>query len=713
MIVYLKQIMSFIPFLQTPIEYLKGVGPVKAALLEKEIGVSTFGDLLYYFPFRYIDTTKINRIKDLNENLDFVQLRGFVSNIRMEGNGARKRLIADFSDASGSVELVWFQGASFIEKHLQEGVLYNLFGKLNLFKGFISIPHPEMEVFVAEENKIPMTALPVYSSTEKLRQKGLNNRQLGKLTKTLVELFSKQNPLELLPSYLLEKEDLMGIKNALIQIHFPENEKNIELSSRRIKYQELLAAQLKIQSLKLNNQKFPGWDFEKVGSFFNDFYNNNLPFPLTSAQKRVIKEIREDTRTGHQMNRLLQGDVGSGKTIVALLSALIALDNGFQACIMAPTEILASQHFLGIKELLTNTKVKIELLTGNIKGKVRKNILEDLQSGELNILVGTHALVEDKVIFKNLGLAVVDEQHRFGVAQRSKLWHKNTKPPHVLVMTATPIPRTLAMTVYGDLDISIIDELPPGRKPIQTVHRNEIYRAQMMEFARKEIALGRQVYIVYPLIHESQKLDYENLMEGYEQVRAYFPEPQYRVAMVHGQQDAATKESNMRKFVSGNAHILVSTTVIEVGVNVPNASIMIIESAERFGLSQLHQLRGRVGRGAEHSYCILLTTNKLSQEGKNRMRIMEKTQDGFLIAEEDLKMRGPGDIFGTKQSGSAVDFKLADLIQDVELIAATKKMAQDILARDPELTHPLNVALKRLLEFYTASDGNLKWERIS
>ncbi len=705
--------MSYIPFFQTPIEFLKGVGPVKAALLEKEIGVQTFGDLLYYFPFRYIDTTQINRIKDLNENLDFVQLRGFVSNIRMEGNGARKRLMADFSDASGKVELVWFQGASFIEKNLHEGVLYNLFGKINLFKGFINIPHPEMEVFVAEENNIPKTALPMYSSTEKLRHKGLNNRQLGKLTKTLVELFSKQNPLELLPAYLREKEDLLGIKEALIQIHFPENEKYIELSSRRIKYQELLAAQLKIQSLKLNNQKFPGWNFEQVGFFFNDFYNINLPFPLTQAQKRVIKEIREDTRTGHQMNRLLQGDVGSGKTIVALLSALIALDNGFQACIMAPTEILATQHYLGMKELLSNTEVKIELLTGNVKGKARKTILQDLQDGTLHILVGTHALVEDKVVFKNLGLAVVDEQHRFGVVQRSKLWQKNTKPPHVLVMTATPIPRTLAMTVYGDLDISIIDELPPGRKPIQTVHRNEMYRAQVMEFARKEIAMGRQVYIVYPLIHESQKLDYENLMQGYEQVRAYFPEPQYRVAMVHGQQDVETKESNMRKFVSGNAHILVSTTVIEVGVNVPNASIMIIESAERFGLSQLHQLRGRVGRGSEHSYCILLTTNKLSQDGKNRMRIMEKTQDGFLIAEEDLKMRGPGDIFGTKQSGSAVDFKLADLIQDVELIAATKKMAQDILARDPELTHPLNVELRRLLEFYTESDGNLKWERIS
>lgn len=700
-------------FLKTPIEFLKGVGPMRAAALQKELGIITFRDLLYHFPYRYIDTTALNNVAGLHDGMDYVQLRGVVSSLRMEGQGARKRLVADFSDSSGTVELVWFQGASYIEKSLHMGTVYNLFGKINVFNGQINIPHPELEVYEPGQAAPVASALPMYSSTEKLRIKGLNNRQLGKLTKTLVEQYIQLPTDELLPQSVMQSEQLLGIREAIRHIHFPASAAHLEQAVRRLKYQELLAAQLKMHLLKLSNQKYAGWRFEHIGTHFNNFYNNSLPFALTNAQKRVVKEIRQDTLTGWQMNRLLQGDVGSGKTIVALLTMLIAVDNGFQACIMAPTEILAQQHFQGMQSLLEGTGLNIKLLTGSVKGKERKTLLQELASGELHFVVGTHALVEDKVIFKNLGLAIVDEQHRFGVAQRSKLWHKNTRPPHVLVMTATPIPRTLAMTVYGDLDVSIIDELPPGRKPIQTVHRNEMYRAQVMEFARTEIAKGRQIYIVYPLINESEKLDYENLVQGYEQVRAYFPDPKYRVAMVHGQQDPETKESNMRKFVSGDAHILVSTTVIEVGVNVPNASIMIIESAERFGLSQLHQLRGRVGRGAELSYCILLTSTKISNESRKRMKIMESTTDGFVIAEEDMKMRGPGDIFGTKQSGSAIDFKLVDILEDVELIEQTRTMARHLLEQDPELRQAEHYPLQYLLDFYTHSPQGTRWNRIS
>lgn len=700
-------------FLKTPIEFLKGVGPMRAAALEKELGITTFRDLLYHFPYRYIDTSALNNVAGLHDGMDYVQLRGVVSSFRMEGHGARKRLVADFSDTSGSVELVWFQGAAYIEKSLHTGLVYNLFGKINVFNGQINIPHPELEIHEPGQAAPVASALPMYSSTEKLRTKGLNNRQLGKLTKTLVEQYIKLPIDELIPQSVLEAEGLIGIREAIRHIHFPASPSHLEQATRRLKYQELLAAQLKLHLLKLSNQKYAGWRFENIGAHFNNFYKNALPFALTNAQKRVVKEIRKDTLTGWQMNRLLQGDVGSGKTIVALLTMLMAVDNGFQACIMAPTEILAQQHYQGMQALLENTGLRIKLLTGSVKGKERKVLLQELASGELHFVVGTHALVEDKVVFKNIGLAIVDEQHRFGVAQRSKLWHKNTRPPHILVMTATPIPRTLAMTVYGDLDVSVIDELPPGRKPIQTVHRNEMYRVQVMEFARKEIEKGRQVYIVYPLINESEKLDYENLMQGYEQVRAYFPDPNYRVAMVHGQQDPESKESNMRKFVSGNAHILVSTTVIEVGVNVPNASIMIIESAERFGLSQLHQLRGRVGRGAELSYCILLTSSKISNESRKRMKIMESTTDGFVIAEEDMKMRGPGDIFGTKQSGSAIDFKLVDLLHDVELIEQTRTMARRLLDIDPELRAAEHHALQYLLDFYTHSPQGTRWNRIS
>lgn len=700
-------------FLDTSIEYLKGVGPVRAALLEKELGIRTFKDLLYHFPYRYIDTSALNNVAGLHDGMDYVQLRGVITNFRYEGSGARKRLVADFSDKSGTVELVWFQGASYIERSLHPGVVYNLFGRINVFNGQINIPHPELEVFEPGQATQVKTAIPMYPSTEKLRNKGLNNRQLGKLTRTLLEQYLKYPPDELLPEYILKSEQLIGIREALSNIHFPKSDAHLQAAKHRLKFQEFLAAQLKIQMLKLSHQKYAGWVFQHVGEHFNNFYNNLLPFPLTNAQKRVIKEIRKDTLTGYQMNRLLQGDVGSGKTIVALLTMLIAIDNGFQACIMAPTEILAQQHFKGMQALLEATGITIKLLTGSVKGKERKEILQSLADGSLNIIVGTHALVEDKVVFKNLGLAIVDEQHRFGVAQRSKLWTKNVKPPHILVMTATPIPRTLAMTLYGDLDVSVIDELPPGRKPITTIHRNEMYRAQVMEFARSEIAKGRQVYIVYPLIHESEKLDYENLMAGYEQVRAYFPEPKYHVAMVHGKQDNETKESNMRKFVSGHAHILVSTTVIEVGVNVPNASVMIIESAERFGLSQLHQLRGRVGRGAEHSYCILLTTSKLSAEGRKRMQIMESTQNGFVIAEEDLKLRGPGDIFGTKQSGSAIEFKLADIVHDVDLIELTRDVAKKILSADAQLSHPQHKSLHQLLAFYSEDSSGTRWNRIS
>jgi len=698
--------------LQKQVEFLKGVGPAKAELLAKDLGIYTIKDLLFYFPYRYLDANHLNHIKDISPQMEYVQIRGIITGQRMEGTGRSKRLIVEISDTSGSIEMVWFQGISYIEKYVNMGQVFSVFGKVNVFNNHINLVHPDVELFSPQDVK-KSGMIPLYSTTEKLKAKGISNKVFGKLTQEALKMIIDLPQWECLPQRIIHERQLLGFKESLINIHFPKSKEILQQSIERFKLQEILYAQLKIQKVKLFDNKITGWHFTQIGHYFNTFYNQHLPYELTNAQKRVIKEIRADMNSGIQMNRLLQGDVGSGKTIVGLMSMLIAIDNGFQACLMAPTEILAKQHYEGILKLTEGLQLNIAYLTGQVKGKERKRILEELQAGQVHIIIGTHALVEDKVIFKNLGLAIIDEQHRFGVAQRSKLWSKNTQPPHVLVMTATPIPRTLAMTLYGDLNVSVIDELPPGRQPVQTIHRYEQSRLLIYEFLAKEIAKGRQVYIVYPLIHESSKLDYENLIQGYEQVLARFPYPQYKIAMVHGQQDPETKESNMRKFVSGHAHILVSTTVIEVGVNVPNASVMVIENAERFGLSQLHQLRGRVGRGAEQSYCILLTASKISEDSYKRMKIMESTQDGFKISEEDLNMRGPGDIFGTRQSGVALDFKLIDIVHDSAYIEYAKSYAAHILMHKSEYEQDIHQKINWLSYFYKNNDENIQWDKIS
>ncbi len=615
--------------------------------------------MLQHYPYRYFDRKRVDKIAQIHQNTDYVQLIGTVINIFEEGEGRKKRLVATFYDDTGKIELIWFQGAQWMKKSLVDHGRYILFGRVSFFNGVPNIAHPEMEP-LNSETAIPGMQ-PVYPTTEKLRAKGLSNRSFAKVTQSLFEKIMPGDIPEILPATMLQQYRLCNRYQAMRWIHFPDTEEHMQAARYRLKFEELLASQLKIAQLRLQHTIQPGWKFEKVGDNFNNFFNNHLPFQLTNAQKRVLKEIRVDTATGKQMNRLVQGDVGSGKTIVAVMSMLLAMDNGFQACMMAPTEILAQQHYQGIKSLLEPMGIPVAILTGTVKGKERKDILRGLADGSIPIAVGTHALIEDTVQFKNLGLAVIDEQHRFGVGQRARLWAKNTTAPHVLVMTATPIPRTLAMTLYGDLDVSVIDELPPGRQEIKTVHRNEMRRANVMDFIRSEVDKGRQAYIVYPLIEESEKMDYESLMAGFEQVKVFFPEHKYNIAMVHGRQEAALKERNMQRFVSGDAQILVATTVIEVGVNVPNASVMLIESAERFGLSQLHQLRGRVGRGAEQSYCILLTGNKISKESSERMQIMVETANGFIIAEKDLAMRGPGDLSGTRQSG-ILKFKLADML---------------------------------------------------
>ncbi len=679
--------------LDTPVEFLKGVGPLRGELLRKELNIFTFGDLLQHFPLRYIDSAFVQNIGSLSPEQEYVQLQGIITNLSEEGSSFKKRLTATLYDKTGRVELIWFQGISYIKKGIQPNTVYNVFGKLSYFNSLPTISHPEIEQYNPAAPVIKGMQ-PVYSTTEKLKSKGLSNRAFAKVLQSLWEKLSPKDIPEILPDSLLKHYNLINRFEAYKQIHFPANEQYRQQAERRLKWEELLLTQLRILRLKLNHHQQAGFVFPAVGDNFNNFFEHHLPFSLTNAQKRVLKEIRQDTLSGKQMNRLVQGDVGSGKTIVALMSMLLAIDNGFQASLMAPTEILAQQHYQGIKELLAPLQIPVALLTGSVKGKERKQILEGLSKGTIPIVIGTHALVEDTVQFQNLGLAVIDEQHRFGVTQRAKLWTKNERPPHVLVMTATPIPRTLAMTVYGDLDTSVIDELPPGRKPIETIHRSENFRPKVMQFLKHEIEKGRQIYIVYPLIEESEKLDYESLKAGYEQVRAWFPDPQYRVAMVHGKQPMEERERNMERFVSGDAHILVATTVIEVGVNVPNASVMIIESAERFGLSQLHQLRGRVGRGSEKSYCILLTGYELSKESRQRMHIMTQTTDGFLIAEEDLKMRGPGDIYGTRQSG-ALDFKIADIIHDVDIMEETKEAAQKILSQDPLLELPQHRQLQQ------------------
>lgn len=675
--------------LQTPIVYLKGVGPNRAETLQSELGIHTYQDLINLFPNRYIDKTQYYKIGQLQRTSSDVQIVGKIVNIKTVEQKKGKRLVAKFIDDTGEMELVWFRGQKWIRENLKLNIPYVIFGKVNWFNGTFSMPHPEMELWEDHEKGLKIYMQPVYPSTEKLANKGITNRVTNKLIQQLF-LETKGRFKETLSPSLISELSLISKAEALFNIHFPKNQELLAKAQFRLKFEELFYIQLQLISKNLmHKQKIKGYNFDKVGTLFKTFYEQQLPFELTNAQKRVIKEIRADLGSNAQMNRLLQGDVGSGKTIVALMTMLLAIDNGFQACLMAPTEILANQHFMGIKDLLGNIGVNTALLTGSVKKSARKIIHEQLENGELHILIGTHALLEDKVAYNNLGLAIVDEQHRFGVAQRAKLWHKNDIPPHILVMTATPIPRTLAMSLYGDLDISTIDELPPGRKPIKTVHRYDSNRLKVFQFIRDEIKKGRQVYVVYPLIQESEALDYKDLMDGYESIARDFPMPDYQISIVHGKMKPADKDYEMERFVKGETQIMVATTVIEVGVNVPNASVMIIESAERFGLSQLHQLRGRVGRGADQSFCILMTGHKLSSDSKTRLETMVGTNDGFQIAEVDLKLRGPGDLMGTQQSG-VLNLKIADIIKDNDILKTARYHALKILREDISLQkHPV------------------------
>ena len=680
--------------LETPIEYLKGVGPNRGTLLRKELGIHKYGHLLNFFPNRYIDRTRYYKINELQNNVAEVQIIGKIINVKtVEFGKNQKRLVATFVDDTGQMELVWFQGHKWIRESLKLNEICVIFGKCTSFGNTFNMAHPEIELMVEHQQSLRSAMQPVYPSTETLANRGISNRVFNKM---MQQLFLETQTLftETLPDYLINELKLIPKKAALFNIHFPKSADLLAKAKFRLIFEELFFIQLQLITKNLiRKHKIKGHPFDKVGENFNDFYNHHLPFQLTNAQKRVIKEIRTDMGSNAQMNRLLQGDVGSGKTIVAFMSMLLALDNGFQACLMAPTEILANQHFIGLSELAKTLDINIRILTGSTKIAQRRIIHEKLENGTLQILIGTHALLEDKVKFKNLGLAVIDEQHRFGVEQRSKLWKKNTIPPHVLVMTATPIPRTLAMSLYGDLDISVIDELPPGRKPIQTVHRFDSNRLKVWKFLRDEIALGRQIYIVYPLIQESEKMDYKDLMDGYESISRDFPLPQYSISILHGKMKPADKDAEMKRFSEGKTNIMVATTVIEVGVNVPNASVMIIESAERFGLSQLHQLRGRVGRGAEQSYCILMTSHKLSSDSKTRMETMVQTNDGFEIAEVDLKLRGPGDLMGTQQSG-VLNLQIADLVRDRDTLALARNYALKLLKEDAGMQKPEHAALR-------------------
>lgn len=696
--------------LETPIEYLKGVGPQRGDLLRKELNIHKYGDLLNLFPNRYIDRTRYFKINQLqNTNSEF-QIIGKIINIKTVEQKRGKRLVATFIDDTGEMELVWFQGHKWIRESLKINEIYVIFGKVTQFGSTYNMAHPEMEMLAEHKANLRSAMQAVYPSTEKLVNKGITNRSIAKL---MQQLFIETHALfaETLPEYLLENLKLIPKNAALFNIHFPKSQDLLAKAQFRLKFEELFFIQLQLITKNLiRKHKIKGHPFEKVGENFNNFYKNHLPFELTNAQKRVLKEIRNDMGSNAQMNRLLQGDVGSGKTIVALMCMLIAKDNGYQSCIMAPTEILANQHFNGLKELAKNLDINIQILTGSSKTSERKVIHEALENGTLDILIGTHALLEDKVKFQNLGLAIIDEQHRFGVEQRSKLWKKNTIPPHVLVMTATPIPRTLAMSLYGDLDISVIDELPAGRKPIQTVHRYDNNRLKVWKFIKDEIAKGRQIYIVYPLIQESEKMDYKDLMDGYESISRDFPLPQYSISILHGQMKPADKEEEMRRFAEGKTNIMVATTVIEVGVNVPNASVMIIESAERFGLSQLHQLRGRVGRGAEQSYCILMTSHKLSEDSKTRMETMVRTNDGFEISEVDLKLRGPGDIMGKQQSG-VLNLQIADLVKDRDILQVARHEAIKLLKADAPMEKPEHKRLREV--FIEISKKKNIWNYIS
>jgi ATP-dependent DNA helicase RecG len=697
--------------LDTPIEYLKGVGPQRGDLLRKEMNIHKYGDLINLYPNRYIDRTRYFKINQLINSNSEVQIVGKVVHIKTIDQGKGKsRLVATFLDDTGQMELVWFQGQKWVKESLKLNTVYVIFGKITQFGSVFNMAHPEMELLEEHKTTLRSAMQPVYPSTEKLNNKGITNKVINKM---MMQLFSETHQLfsETLSDSIIEELKLIPKKEALLNIHFPKSQELLAKAQFRLKFEELFFIQLQLITKNLiRKHKIKGFPFEIIGENFNNFYNNHLPFELTNAQKRVLKEIRNDLGSHAQMNRLLQGDVGSGKTIVALMCMLIAKDNGFQSCLMAPTEILANQHFNGITELAKDLNINIRILTGSTKIAQRRIIHEELENGTLDIIIGTHALLEDKVQFKNLGLAVIDEQHRFGVEQRSKLWRKSEIPPHVLVMTATPIPRTLAMSLYGDLDISVIDELPPGRKPIQTVHRFDSKRLVVWKFLKDEIAKGRQIYIVYPLIQESEKMDYKDLMDGYESISRDFPLPQYSISILHGKMKPADKDEEMKRFAEGKTNIMVATTVIEVGVNVPNASVMVIESAERFGLSQLHQLRGRVGRGAEQSYCILMTDYKLSEDSKTRMETMVRTNDGFEIAEVDLKLRGPGDIMGKQQSG-VLNLQIADLVKDRDILQVARHIAVKLLKEDPGMDLPQHEKLKAV--FMEISKKKSIWNYIS
>jgi len=676
-------------FLETKVEFLKGVGPKKAELLTRELNIRTFADLITYYPFRYVDRSRFYTVREINDESTYVQLRGRIKGVQLLGAGHATRLSATFRDATGSIELIWFQGIKWVKDKFSADEEYVVFGKVSLFNGRYNITHPEVETWAMHATQAADTLQPFYNTTEKLKAQGLTSRVIGKLTHMLVAS-AKGRLSETLSDEIMQSKNLIGIEEALINIHFPPNPSALAKAENRIKFEELFFIQLRLLRLKiLRIQKLQGLKFAVIGELFNSFYRQYLPFELTGAQKKVLREIRADLGSGHQMNRLLQGDVGSGKTLVALMSMLMALDNGYQACLMAPTELLANQHFATISRMLTGMPVQIDLLTGNTRKAQRKHLHENLAVGELHILIGTHALIEDTVIFSKLGLVIIDEQHRFGVEQRARMWSKSPTLPHILVMTATPIPRTLAMTLYGDLDYSVIDELPPGRKPVKTYHFYDKDLPKVFGFMKRQIEEGRQIYVVYPLIKESEKLDLKDLMEGYETIVREFPAPRYAVCMVHGKMKSVEKESEMQRFVRGETHIMVATTVIEVGVDVPNASVMVVENAERFGLSQLHQLRGRVGRGADYAHCLLITSYKLTTDGRKRIETMIRTSDGFEIADTDLRLRGPGDLEGTRQSG-IVDLKLADIIHDERIIREAREVATAILADDPLLEKTKN-----------------------
>jgi len=696
--------------LDTPIEYLKGVGPKRAEIMRKELGISTYYDLLTYYPFRYIDRSRILKIIEVSSDVAYIQIKGRITNLQLVGKGGGMRYIMTLRDETGLMDLVWFQGIAWIKDKYPVGTELIAFGKPALYAGRFNIPHPELEL-ASDYYSAPADPLhPLYNTSEKIKQKGINSRVLSRLAKSLINQLEGLIP-ETLPSELLDTYKLVSREQALLNIHYPVNLEMLGKAEARLKFEELFFIQLRLLRYKVNrSEKVKGVVFEHVGSIFNEFYSKYLPFPLTNAQKKVIREIRSDLGSGRQMNRLLQGDVGSGKTLVALMSMLIALDNGFQACLMAPTEILATQHYKTISRFLDGMDVKLDLLTGSTRKAQRKEMHKLLQTGELHLLMGTHALIEDTVRFNRLGLVVIDEQHRFGVEQRARLWNKSETPPHVLVMTATPIPRTLAMTVYGDLDYSVIDELPPGRKPVKTYHFYENGHEKVYKFMKQQIDLGRQIYVVYPLIEESETLDLKNLQEGFEIMEQIFPKPRYNVSMVHGKLKPEVKEEEMQKFIRGETHIMVATTVIEVGVDVPNASVMVIENAERFGLSQLHQLRGRVGRGADQSHCLLMTSFKLSSDAKIRVDTMVKTNDGFEISDVDLKLRGPGDLEGTQQSG-VLDLKIANIIRDEAVLRVTRTVAQQILDDDPHLTKEKNRKLLAQLDFLNRKTTD--WAMIS